>query len=178
MNKSIHGYFTNEGLETNENIHWPSDEIDFYCFYNATYIFEVVFYHRLTSTLILTDLAFNYFESKESTVRAEGYLFRFYLWLMNGYQEASVTRPFKYFFQKNIIAVKNDFDEIMKRFENFQRLIMAHGTIIEHRGYQALSNGTYLFIQQIYENQRKPWLTKTKVAVFLTITVVCLFYLK
>ena len=182
LNRSIHGYFTNQGLLSKENIDWPMDEIDFYCFYNGKFLSEVVFYHRSTSTLILTDLAFNYFESEESTVRAEGYLFRFYLWLVNGYREASVSNPFRYFFRSNIVAIKNDFDEMMKRYEHFQRLIMAHGTIIEHRGYQALRNGTYQFVLDIYQNRNYSSINKKNFAILFTITAttaaaVCFFYL-
>lgn len=162
LNKYIHAYFTNDGLiynTTNNTLttvpfEWPLEELDFYCFYNVRFIHEVVFYHRLSSTLIVTDLAFNYFESNEQSIRAEGYVFRFYLWLADGYRQACVTKPFKYFFRNNIDAVKDDFDKLMVRYNNFNRLIMAHGTIIQHGGYEALKLGTYQFVLDLYQKEK------------------------
>lgn len=178
LNKYIHAYFTSSGLVSNPDclntttttitlFEWPCDEIDFFCFYNIEIFYEVVFYHRLSSTLIVTDLAFNYFESNElQLIRAEGYLFRFYLWLADGYHQASVTKPFKYFFRKNINLNKEDFDELMLRYKDFQRLIMAHGNIIQHEGYEALKLGTYKFVLDLYEtekhSQTNTWSMKTK----------------
>ena len=126
---------------------WPMEEIDFYCFYHVQFLHEVVFYHRLSSTLIVTELAINYFESAEPGIRAEGRLFRFYLWLADGYLQACVTKPFKLFFRKKIASNKADFDQLMKRYEDFNRLIMAHGTVIPHGGYRALQLGTYQLVQ-------------------------------
>lgn len=149
---------------------WPIDEIKFYCFYNAKHIHEVIFYHPSTSTLIATDLAFNYFESNEQSVRAEGYLFRFYLWLADGYRQASVTKPFKFFFRRNVGLIKNDFDELMMACMNFDRLIMAHGTVIQHGGYQAFQSGTYQFVLDLYEEEKhrkNTWSVKTKIALVI-----------
>lgn len=174
LNKYIHAYFTGNGLISNPNclystssFQWPSDEIDYFCFYNVEFLYEVVFYHRLSSTLVLTDLAFNYFESSsKQSIRAEGYLFRFYLWLADGYHQASLTKPFKYFFRKNINLIKDNFDELMLRYKNFECLIMTHGNIIHHGGYEALKFGTYQFVLDLYEEEKHPkiiWCTKTKI---------------
>lgn len=184
LNKHIHAYFTNSGLVYNTNYHstvsfeWPFDEIDFYCFYFVEYIHEVVFYHRSSSTLIVTDLAFNYFESDEQTTRAEGHLLRFYLWLADGFRQACITKPFKFFFRKHIDTVKNDFDELMIRYKNFNRLLMAHGTIIHHGGYEALKLGTYQFVLDLYEKEKhrkNGWSMKTKIGLVVVGSAVLLF---
>ncbi|CAF2053554.1 unnamed protein product [Rotaria magnacalcarata] len=176
LNKHIHAYFTNDGLAYNTNcsvtvsFEWPFDEISFYCFYNVEFIHEVVFYHRLSATLIVTDLAFNYFESGEQSIRAQGHLLRFYLWLVDGYRQACVTKPFKFFFRKNINSVKNDFDELMLRYKNFERLIMAHGTIIQQGGYEAFKLGTYQFVLELYEKEKRrkyAWSMKTKIGLVI-----------
>lgn len=104
--------------------------------------------------MIVTDLAFNYSELGEDPIRAEGYLLRLYLWLADGYRPACVTKPFRFFFRKNIDLVKNDFDKFMIKYQNFQRLIMAHGTIIHRGGYEALKFGTYQFVLDLYENEK------------------------
>lgn len=166
FSERLHGFFTDEGLELNANNRterfvvslWPTDEIEFFCFYSVPFFDEIVFYHRPSSTLIVTDLAFNYSEIGENPVRAEGQLFRFYLWLADGYRVANVTKPFRYFFRKNIDQVRSDFDQLMNRYNNFQRLIMAHGTVIEQNGYESLSSGTYRFVVDLSkdEKQRKP----------------------
>ncbi|CAF4969513.1 unnamed protein product, partial [Rotaria sp. Silwood1] len=152
LNKHINAYFSTNGLTLNMNcpttdpFEWPFDEIDFYCFYSVDVLDEIVFYHRSSSTLILTDLAFNYYESGQESIRAEGHLFRFYLWLADGHRQACVTKPFKLFFRKNIDSIKNDFDQMMIRYKNFNRLIMAHGTVIQHDAYEKLKLGTYQFM--------------------------------
>ncbi|CAF3497537.1 unnamed protein product [Rotaria sp. Silwood1] len=161
FNKYIDAYFTNNGLSNNTNclmdksIEWPFNEISYYCFYSVEMLYEVVFYHKSSSTLILTDLAFNYSEIGEQAIRAEGYLLRFYLWLADGYHQASVTKPYKYFFRKRIDLVKNDIDQLMNRYENFNRLIMAHGTVIPYNGYNLFKLGTYQFFMDLYKKEKQ-----------------------
>nr|AEN94427.1 phosphatidylinositol 3-kinase vps34 [Philodina roseola] len=176
LNKRIHGYFTNDGVINNKDcpdsvsFEWPYAEIDFYCFYNVQFIYEVVFYHRLSSTLIVTDLAFNYFEFEGQGIRAEGRLFRFYLWLADGYRQACVTKPFKFFFRKKIDLNKDDFDQLMRRYHDFNRLIMAHGTVIQHEGYKALELGTYQLVLDLYEAEQRRkhgWSMKTKIGLVI-----------
>ncbi|CAF1273437.1 unnamed protein product [Rotaria sordida] len=161
FNKYIDAYFTNNGLSNNTNclmdksIEWPYNEISYYCFYSVEMLYEVIFYHKPSSTLILTDLAFNYSELGEQVIRAEGYLLRFYLWLTDGYHQACVTKPYKYFFRKKIDLVKNDFDQLMSRYENFNRLIMAHGTVIPYDGYHLFKLGTYQFFMDLYNKEKQ-----------------------
>lgn len=174
LHQHIHAYFNgsdlifNDGCLTSVSFEWPSNEIEFRCFYSVEFLYEVVFYHRPSSTMILTDLAFNYFESSDQQeIRAQGHLLRFYLWLADGYREACCTKPFKYFFRKHIDLVKQDFDELMTRYIDFNRLVMAHGTVIQHQGYEKLKLGTHQFVNDLYEKEktRKPssWSMKTKI---------------
>lgn len=187
LNKHIHAYFTNDGLISNKNLmdslsfEWPREEIDFYCFYHVRFLDEVVFYHRSSSSLIVTDLAFNYFESDERSIRAEGHLLRFYLWLADGYRQACITKPFKFFFRNNIDLNKNDFDQLMIRYQDFDRLIMAHGTVIQHGGYKALQLGTYQFVLDLYEQQQRRkygYSMATKMGVVIVGTAVVLVALR
>ncbi|UJR20112.1 hypothetical protein I4U23_023246 [Adineta vaga] len=186
FNKHIHAYFTNEGLEYNSycpstsTFEWPFHEIDYYCFYHVNYIHEVIFYHRSTSTVIVTDLAFNYFEeSIHQRIRAQGFLFRSYLWLADGYRRACVTKPFKYFFANDNEACRNDFEQMMMRYQNFNRLIVAHGMIIERGGYDAFKSGTYQFFLDCYtqKKSRKNTLSVTTKIGLVLVTGTMLLYL-
>ncbi|CAF1413857.1 unnamed protein product [Adineta ricciae] len=184
--KYIHAYFTNDGLEYNPHctttlsFDWPVQDIEYYCFYHVKHINEVMFYHRPTSTLIVTDLAFNYYEeSSEQRIRAQGFLFRSYLWLADGYRRACVTKPFRYFFKNDLEGNKQDFDEMLTRYRNFDRLIVAHGMVIEHGGYDALKSGTYkLFLDCYKKTKERPrsWSTEAKLGIGL-ITGTVLLYL-
>ena len=161
FNKYVDAYFTNDGLlytnnnSTNKSFEWPFKQINYYCFYSVEFLDEVAFYHSSSSTLILTDLAFNISEIGENPIKAEGYLFRFYLWLVDGYRQSCVSKPFKYFFRKNIQSVLHDFDQLMNLYENFDRLIMAHGTAIHHKGYDTLKLGTYKFAADLYQEENR-----------------------
>lgn len=39
-------------------------------------------------------------------------------------------------------------------YMNVDRLIMAHGAVIQHKGYQAFSSGTYQFVLDLYEEEK------------------------
>ena len=66
-----------------------------------------------------------------------------------------LQKNFESFFGKNIELVKNDFDQLMNRYKNFRRLIMAHGTIIPYNGYQSFKLGIYTFFMDLYNKEKQ-----------------------
>lgn len=58
----------------------------------------------------------------------------------------------------------------MVRYKNFDRLIMAHGTIIQQGGYEAFKLGTYQFVLELYEKEKRrkyAWSMKTKIGLVI-----------
>jgi hypothetical protein len=88
---------------------------------------ETVFFHRPSRTLILTDMAHNV--SPDAT----GYT-RFFFRLFGGYGRLSVSIVEK-MVNRDRPAVRRTVDTILQW--DFQRVIMAHGNVVEGNGTQA-----------------------------------------
>ena len=86
---------------------------------------EVVFFHPLSKTLVLTDLAF-YITSESPLVTR--LLFR----LNGAYNKFGPSRIFKNFILKNKSEFKKSLDYILTW--DFERIIISHGKLIEKDG--------------------------------------------
>ncbi len=90
---------------------------------------EVVVLHRPSRTLIVSDLVFN-------LPPTSPWLTRFAMWLMRGYPGPRVTLLEKWGMKRE--AARADLTTILE--QDFDRVIMAHGDIIESGGKEALRN--------------------------------------
>jgi len=98
------------------------------------FLSEVALFHRISRTLILTDLAFNFKPGDQSA------LTHLYLKLAGGYQECCVTHPFRLMI-KDKPAFKQSLDRIL--LWDFDRVIMAHGDVVETDGKRKFAHGSY-----------------------------------
>ncbi len=94
---------------------------------------EIVFYHPASKTLIITDSAFNFDRSFPLTTQLAARVLGSYLEL-KPYLLDKIASHDK---QK----LKQSIDKILAW--DFQRVIMAHGTIVEHEAKARLSAGYY-----------------------------------
>lgn len=94
---------------------------------------EVVFYHRPTRTLIVTDLVFNIHEYK-------GLLTGMILRMVGAHRRVGQSRLWR-FITKN----REDAGASVRKILEFdiQRVIMAHGEIVEREARASLSSGLY-----------------------------------
>lgn len=89
---------------------------------------EVVFFHRPSRTLVLTDMAHN--------VGPDAAAFtRFFFRLFGGYGRLSTSLPER-MANRDRPAARRTVDTILQW--DFQRVIMAHGQVVESNGAQAL----------------------------------------
>ncbi|MFQ5418226.1 MAG: DUF4336 domain-containing protein [Myxococcota bacterium] len=89
---------------------------------------EVVFLHRASGTLLLTDLAFNMRET-------DSFLTRQWMRLMGIHGKFGPTRMFKQFIRDRE-AARASLDEILSW--DFDRVIVTHGVVLQERGRRAL----------------------------------------
>ena len=89
---------------------------------------EVVFYHRASRTLVLTDTAHNIGPDAAAFTR-------FFFKLFGGYGRLSTSLAERVA-TKDRAAVRRTVDAILQW--DIQRVIMAHGHIVEGNGAQAL----------------------------------------
>ena len=86
---------------------------------------EVVFFHPLSKTLVLTDLAFY--------ITADKPLFTRLFFRLNGvYDKFGPSRIFKHFILKNKSEFKKSLDYILTW--DFNKIIISHGKLIEKEG--------------------------------------------
>jgi hypothetical protein len=107
---------------------WPMElrkEVDAHVFGGLRFLDETVFFHKVSKTLVVTDLVFNMQIKLEG---AEKLLFQ----ANRIYQRFGPSRIFRYGFVKNKIAAGRSLDKILRW--DFDRVIMNHGTILERDG--------------------------------------------
>ncbi|MEA5595829.1 DUF4336 domain-containing protein [Rivularia sp. UHCC 0363] len=92
---------------------------------------EIVFLHRASKTLILTDTAFHFDESFSLTTQLTMRLIGGYKKLEPSILEKLATRDRE--------KVKNSINKVLDW--DFERVIMAHGSIIENEGKRKLKEG-------------------------------------
>jgi len=105
-----------------------ADELDQLRFEGSPYVEEIVFHHRASRTLILTDLAFNVRESDSFFtrlfLRASGVLGRF-----------GPTRMFRGLIRDRA-AARRSLDRMLAW--DFDRVVMSHGVVLQSRGRRVL----------------------------------------
>jgi len=89
---------------------------------------EIVFFHPASRSLLLTDLCFNF-------GAVEGFMTKLTLRLTRAYDRFGPSR-LAGFFMKDKAAVKASVDRILQW--DFERVIVAHGDVLESGGRQAL----------------------------------------
>jgi len=96
---------------------------------------EIVFLHPATRTLILSDLCFN-------VQRSESFLTRAFMRVNAAWQRFTPSRLFKSFI-KDRNVLRGDVERILEW--DFDRVIVAHGDVLEHGGPEEL-RAAYAFI--------------------------------
>jgi hypothetical protein len=99
-------------------------QIEQHLFRGAPYISEVVFFHRPTRTLMVTDLVFNI--KAEKTAGA-----RFFCWVTGAAGRFGPHRLIRLMIRDKVQAAKSV--ETIMRW-NFDRVIMTHGDVLERGG--------------------------------------------
>jgi len=115
------------------------DEIEYFLFEGfkvlelkgAFLLNEIVFFHRESQTLILTDTAFNFDETFPLTTQ-------FITRLIGGYKKLEPSILEKLAIREKQ-KVKNSIQTVLKW--NFERVIVAHGSIIDNQGKEKLIKG-------------------------------------
>lgn len=92
------------------------------------YVEEVVFHHRPTGTVLLTDLAFNLRDG-------ETLLTRLFMRLMGVYGRFGPSRMFRQFIRDRAAARKS-LDAVLAW--DFERVIVTHGAVVQIRGKRLL----------------------------------------
>jgi len=97
---------------------------------------ECVFYHRVSRTLILTDIAFHFDESYPAIVKLATKV-------LGGYKNLSPS-----LLERVATTDKEQVKESVKKVLDwdFERVIMAHGSIIENNGKQQFQQGYERFL--------------------------------
>jgi len=91
---------------------------------------EVVFLHRESRTLILTDLIFNFTSDLPLLTKV-------FLKLDGAYNNFSVPRLLRYFVIKDWVKARESFGRLLAW--DFDRVILAHGSILETGGHEAMN---------------------------------------
>ncbi len=90
---------------------------------------EVIFLHRATRTLIVTDLVFNVYE-------AEGVLAPVVMRLNGMWKQFGPSRTLRLMMSRNRQRAEVDLKRI--QLWNYDRVIMAHGRVLESGGHEAM----------------------------------------
>lgn len=104
-------------------------EIDQHLFGGARYVNEVVFCHRASRTLVLTDLAFN-------LVHAPAGRARLFYWLVGATGRFGPHRMFRAFIRDRA-AARASVERILQW--DFDRVIVTHGEVLETGGKQRVA---------------------------------------
>lgn len=91
---------------------------------------EFVFHHPASSSLIVTDLVFHILQSPSAFTRA-------FMRLNGAYGRFGPTRIFRHLVMKERHRLKHSVTEILDL--QFQRVVMAHGEVLEQGGKDALA---------------------------------------
>ena len=106
------------------------EEIDFLVYRGSKSFHEVVFFHRQSSSLILTDLAMNF--------QGEfGPLSTLILSMLGTYHQLNTSRIVK-LLTKNKVLARETIDKIQQW--SFQRIIISHGEIVEEDAAKKMAN--------------------------------------
>ena len=108
-------------------------EVDQVFFRGRPYENEVVFFHRASHTLILCDLAFNFGPRADAPTR----------WLMKLLRSYGQFGPSKLdpWLIRDRQAARASLERILEW--DFERVIVAHGDVLESGGHEALRQGYY-----------------------------------
>jgi len=120
-----------DGILNDDSVPEWRDQIDQIVFRAFAPLNEVVFCDRTSATLILTDLMFNITHTESAIARA-------LLTLDGAFAEPAVPRSFRALIRWRRYAARQSLDRIMSW--NFDRLIVAHGDIVEAGVKQAVEN--------------------------------------
>lgn len=128
----------------NNGVVGNSNEVEFLLFEGfkvpdlggASPLNEIVFFHRESQTLILTDIAYHFDETFSLKTRLVTKLIRGYRKLEPSVLEKLATR------EKD--QVKQSIQQVL--CWDFKRVIMAHGSIVENEGKQKLKAGYEWFL--------------------------------
>lgn len=92
---------------------------------------EVLFFHRPSRTVLVTDLAFNFHQTGSWLLRA-------YLKLSGAWQRLATTLTARAL-MKDKGAVRASLDKV--KAWDAERVVVCHGDVVEHGGREALANG-------------------------------------
>jgi hypothetical protein len=92
---------------------------------------EVLFFHRPSRTVLVTDLAFN-------VQRTDSWLLRAYLKLSGAWQRLASTLTARVLI-KDKAAVRAALEKV--RAWDAERVVVCHGDVVEHDGRKALADG-------------------------------------
>jgi hypothetical protein len=110
---------------------WSAD-LDQLVTHGAPGLNEVVFLHRASRTLLCLDLCFNLRESAS-------FVTRWFMRVNGAYGRFGPSRVFRYAVLKDVRAMRASVDRILAW--DFDRVIVAHGEILERGGREALRAG-------------------------------------
>lgn len=120
-----------DNVLTNEECPWPED-FEQHKMGGTPALQEVVFFHRETKTLIVTDLVFNIHETKNFLSKM---VFRF---VANAWQRVAQSNLVRFATKDKVAAGTS----AQRLFEwDFSRLMMAHGLIVEENAQEELRSG-------------------------------------
>lgn len=129
---------------------WPAAVLDVIPVQGMPFIDELALHHKPSSTLILTDTAFNFDKACLQELQP-GLALRSYLgWAV--LRPCCVTKPFRWLV-KDAAAVKAGFDQMLATWE-FDQVSMAHGSFISSGGKQAFLQGSYAFVDQLVKGKQ------------------------
>jgi len=114
--------------------HWPAGlrkEIDSHSVAGLRFLDETVFFHRISRTLVVTDLVFNLHDRLKGL---EKWLSR----LNRVDDRFGPSRIFQYFFVRNKIELGRSLAHILRW--DFERVIMSHGDLLERGGPKAIQS--------------------------------------
>lgn len=106
------------------------DEIEQHLFRGAPYLNEVVFFHRASRTLLLTDIAFNVAADKTQGARV-------FYWLVGAAGRFGPHRMVRRFMRDHR-AARTSVDRILQW--DFDRVVVTHGEVLESGGRQRFAD--------------------------------------
>ncbi|KAF6255327.1 hypothetical protein COO60DRAFT_1296641 [Scenedesmus sp. NREL 46B-D3] len=155
---------------------WPAAVLDVIPIQGLPFFDELALHHKPSSTLILTDMAFNFDEACLAALTPRLALRAYLSWAAQ--RPCCMTKPFRWLI-KDAAAVKGGFDQILATCE-FDQVSMAHGSFISSGGKQAFLQGSYAFVDQLVKGQQAAGaeegsrtLAGTGAALFVAAAVIC-----
>lgn len=117
-----------DGVLTDEAPPGWRGQIDQLCFQGAPFLSEVVFFHRRSRSLLLTDLAFNYVEHDQL-------LARWWLRLMGGLGRFGPSRHVRLLFRDKA-AARRSVDAMLAW--DVRRVVVTHGVVLQQSAKRLL----------------------------------------